>query len=114
MAIMRLGRVEVRCPNWEKSIDYYKRVIGLIETAREEDRVYLKAWDEHDHHSVILKKADSAGLEHLAFKCEFASDLDLYEQKLNNIWDLYRTCTGRNSNSRRRSSSFHFAYWTNR
>ena len=30
-----------------------------------------------------MKKADSAGLEHLAFKCEFASDLDLYEEKLN-------------------------------
>ncbi|EKN63548.1 catechol 2,3-dioxygenase [Schinkia azotoformans] len=84
MAIMRLGRVEIGCPNWEKSIEYYKNVIGLIEVAREEDRVYLKAWDEHDHHSVILKKNDSAGLVHLAFKCEFASDLDLYEEKLNN------------------------------
>lgn len=85
MAIMRLGRVEIGCPNWEKSIEYYKNVMGLLETAREEDRVYLKAWDEHDHHSVILKKTDSAGLIHLAFKCEYASDLDLYEEKLNNF-----------------------------
>ena len=68
MAIMRLGRVQIRVPNWEKSVHYYKNVIGLIETARDENHVYLKAWDEHDHHSVILEKSESAGLEHLAFK----------------------------------------------
>lgn len=82
MAIMRLGRVQLRCPNWEKTVDYYKNVIGLIETARDENHVYLKAWDEHDHHSVILEKAESAGLDHLAFKCESPEDLDYYEQKL--------------------------------
>lgn len=82
MAIMRLGRVEVRCPNWDESVHYYKNVLGLIETAREDNRVYLKAWDEHDHHSVILQKADTAGLEHMAFKCETAEDLDIYEKKL--------------------------------
>ncbi|HBI03775.1 MAG TPA: catechol 2,3-dioxygenase [Paenibacillaceae bacterium] len=82
MAIMRLGRVQLRVPNWEKSVHYYKNVIGLIETARDENHVYLKCWDEHDHHSVILEKADTAGLDHLAFKCETAEDLDIYERKL--------------------------------
>ncbi|HBI02657.1 MAG TPA: catechol 2,3-dioxygenase, partial [Paenibacillaceae bacterium] len=82
MAIMRLGRVQLRCPNWEKSVHYYKNVLGLIETARDENHVYLKAWDERDHHSVILEKADSAGLDHLAFKVENAEDLDYYEKKL--------------------------------
>lgn len=82
MAIMRLGRVQLRVPNWEKSVDYYKNVLGLQETARDENHVYLKAWDEHDHHSVILQKADSAGLDHLAFKVEEETDLDIYEQKL--------------------------------
>lgn len=83
MAILRLGRVQLRMTNWEESIDYYKNVVGLIETAREDDLVYLKAWDEHDHHSVILQKSDKAGLEHLAFKCDSPDDLDMYEKKLN-------------------------------
>lgn len=82
MTIMRLGRVQIRVPNWEKSVDYYKNVLGLIETARDENHVYLKAWDEHDHHSVILEKADSAGLDHLAFKVKDEQDLDIYETKL--------------------------------
>ncbi|WP_071396225.1 catechol 2,3-dioxygenase [Bacillus tuaregi] len=82
MPIMRLGHVQLRVPNWEASVDYYKNVLGLIETARDEKHVYLKAWDEYDHHSVILEKADSAGLEHLAFKVRYKEDLDMYEQKL--------------------------------
>ena len=83
MGILRTGRVQLRMTNWEESINYYKNVLGLIETAREDDLVYLKAWDEHDHHSVILQKADTAGLEHLAFKVESPEDLDMYEKKLN-------------------------------
>lgn len=83
MTLLRLGRVQLRVPNWEETIDYYKNVIGLIETARDENHVYLKAWDEHDHHSVILRKADTAGLDHLAFKVRYDEDLDIYEKKLN-------------------------------
>lgn len=82
MGIMRLGRIEIGCTNWEKSIEYYKNVLGLIETAREENHVYLKAWDEYDHHSVILKKSDSTGLVHMGFKCETAEDLDIFADKL--------------------------------
>ena len=83
MGILRTGRVQLRMTNWEESINYYKNVLGLIEVAREDDLVYLKAWDEHDHHSVILQKADTAGLEHLGFKVESPEDLDMYEKKLN-------------------------------
>jgi catechol 2,3-dioxygenase len=83
MGILRTGRVQLRMTNWEESINYYKNVLGLVETAREDGLVYLKAWDEHDHHSVILQKADTAGLEHLAFKVESPEDLDIYEKKLN-------------------------------
>jgi len=31
-------------------------------------RVYLKAWDEFDHHSVILRKADTPGMDFVGFK----------------------------------------------
>jgi catechol 2,3-dioxygenase len=33
-----------------------------------EGRSYFKAWDEHDHHSLVLREADSAGLDYFAFK----------------------------------------------
>ena len=54
MAILRLSHVEIKVPDLELATAYYTEVLGLVETAREPDRVYLKCWDEHQHHSVVL------------------------------------------------------------
>ena len=56
--VMRMGRIELKVLDLEKSVDYYTNVIGLEETGRMGDSVYLKAWDEFDHHSVILTKSN--------------------------------------------------------
>jgi catechol 2,3-dioxygenase len=82
MGILRLSHVELKVPDLELATAYYCEVLGLIETAREEDRVFLKAWDEHQHHSVVLTYAPAYGLAHFGFKVESAEDLDLYEAKL--------------------------------
>jgi catechol 2,3-dioxygenase len=50
--ILRLSHVELRVPDLELATAYYTEVVGLIETDREHDRVYLKCWDEHQHHSL--------------------------------------------------------------
>lgn len=80
--IMRLGRLELRVFDLDKAVDYYSNIIGLDIMAREEDRVYLKAWDEFDHHSVVLQKADSAGMDHLAFKVQDIAALEKLEYKI--------------------------------
>ncbi len=76
MGVLRLSHAEIRVPDLELAHAYYAEVVGLIETARTDDRVYLKAWDEHQHHSIILLAAPTYGLESLGFKVEFESDLD--------------------------------------
>lgn len=82
MAIMRVGKAEIRVMDLEESVKYYTNVIGLEEMRRSEGRVYLKAWDEFDHHSLILQEADSPGLDHIAFKVENEEDLAKYEKKI--------------------------------
>ena len=82
MAIMRIGRAELRVLDLEESVKYYTNVIGLDEVGRSEGKVYLKAWDEFDHHSLILQEADSPGLDHFAFKVENEEDLEKYEKKI--------------------------------
>jgi catechol 2,3-dioxygenase len=44
-------------------------------TADLEDRLYLKTWDEWDHHSVLLRQSDSPGLVKMGFKVETLDDL---------------------------------------
>jgi catechol 2,3-dioxygenase len=53
----------------EEATQFYGEVLGLIETGRDSvGRVYYRAWDERDHNSIILKPADTAGIDHMAFK----------------------------------------------
>ncbi|HEX3564476.1 MAG TPA: catechol 2,3-dioxygenase [Acidimicrobiales bacterium] len=74
--ILRLSHAEVRVPDLELAVAYYTEVVGLVETARDGDRVFLKAWDEHQHHSLILLSAPTYGLETLGFKVMERSELD--------------------------------------
>jgi len=68
MSILRLSHVEVRVPDLELATAYYCEVVGMYETARESERVFLKCWDEHQHHSVVLTWEPTHGLNHFGFK----------------------------------------------
>lgn len=82
MGILRLSHVEIRVPDIELGVAYYTEVLGLIETARESERVWLKCWDELQHHSVILTYAPTYGLESAGFKVQDREDLDHYQSRL--------------------------------
>src|ERR671921_2285932 len=84
--ILRLQHVEVRVPDLELCAAYYTEVLGLIETARDVrdgvERVFLKCWDEHEHHSVVLRQAPTYGLDHMSFKVAELEDLDHYTERV--------------------------------
>ncbi|MBB6444943.1 catechol 2,3-dioxygenase [Bacillus benzoevorans] len=82
MSIMRIGRAEIKVLDLKQAVDYYTNIIGLDITGESEGKVYLKAWDEFDHHSVILQESDSAGLDHFAFKVENDDELADFEKKI--------------------------------
>jgi len=74
--ILRLSHADVRVPDLELAIAYYSEVVGLVLTAQEGGRAYLKAWDEHQHHSLILTAAPTYGLNSLGFKVASRGELD--------------------------------------
>ncbi|MGF1465584.1 MAG: catechol 2,3-dioxygenase [Sandaracinaceae bacterium] len=79
MGIYRLGFSEVKVPDLELAAAYYTEVIGLVEVEREGDCVYLKCWDEHDHHSVVLRYSPRYGLAQFGWKVESVDDLERFE-----------------------------------
>jgi catechol 2,3-dioxygenase len=82
LATLRLSHVEIRVPDLELANAYYTEVLGLVETARESSKVWLKCWDEQQHHSVILADAPTYGLNLAGFKVTSVEDLDTYQQRL--------------------------------
>ncbi len=75
--VLRPGHVALRVLDMDAAIKHYTEVIGLIETGRDDQgRVFLKAWDEHDHHSVILRETDRAGMDFMGFRVDSDSTLE--------------------------------------
>jgi len=79
--VLRPGHVLLKVMDMEAALFHYKELIGLQETGRDDKgRVYLKGWDEHDHHSVVLAEADAPGMDHMAFKVLNADTLADFEK----------------------------------
>ena len=57
------------------STAYYTEVLGLQLAERGEDTVYLKCWDEEDHHSIRLRYDPRTGLDLFSFRVEHEDDL---------------------------------------
>jgi len=79
LGILRLSHLELRVADLELATAYYTEVVGLVEVERDDERVYLACWDEHDHHSLALHGHPSPGLDHVSFKVECDQDLDELE-----------------------------------
>jgi len=80
---MRPGHMQLRVLDLEEGVNHYKNVLGLLETGRDaQGRVYFKAWDERDHNSLILREADSAGMDFFAFKVADKATLEKLDADL--------------------------------
>ena len=80
---LRPGLVQLRVLDLDKTLDFYKNILGLDEVCRTSDgRVCLKAYDEFDHHSLTLRLADEAGLDFVAFKVGCPDELEKMKGKI--------------------------------
>jgi len=81
--VLRPGHAQLRVTDLERAVHFYRDVLGLVETGRDGvGRVYFKAWDERDHNSVVLRQAESAGIDHFAFKVRDRTSLEKLESDL--------------------------------
>ncbi|MCK6409319.1 MAG: catechol 2,3-dioxygenase [Thauera sp.] len=75
--VLRPGHISLRVLDLEEGVNFYKNTLGLVETGRDaQGRVYFKAWDEREHNSVLIRQADSAGVDFFAFKVADKATLD--------------------------------------
>lgn len=82
--VLRPGHTQLRVLNMEESVNYYTNVFGLIETGRDDSgRVYFRCLEERDHHSLILREAEKAGMDYYGFKVLDNDTLQQLEKSLN-------------------------------
>jgi catechol 2,3-dioxygenase len=74
--IIRAAHGEFRVSDLDRSRAFYVDTLGFHETERTADALYLRGLEERDHHSLVLRLAESPGAGHLAFRVASDDDLD--------------------------------------
>ncbi|MDT7553974.1 MAG: catechol 2,3-dioxygenase, partial [Pseudonocardiales bacterium] len=79
-AVMRLGYVHLRVTDLEEARNHYSNTLGMEVVHAEPGKLWLKCWDEWDHHSLVLEEG-GVGLVKLGYKVEDAEALRDFEQR---------------------------------
>lgn len=66
--VAHLGHIELLTNRFEESLDFFVRVYGLTESGRDENSVYLRAWDDYEFHSLKLTRSDTTGMAHCGYR----------------------------------------------
>lgn len=66
--LAHLAHAELFSPVPEKSLRFFVDVMGMTESGRRGDSVYLRGWDDYEHHTLKLTAAKTAGMGHFAFR----------------------------------------------
>lgn len=85
--VMRLGYVHMQVTDLAEARDHYVNTLGLYPTKEEAGKVWLKGWDEFDHHSILLEEG-GVGVTKFGFKVRRSSDLDEFETKAQAFGDV--------------------------
>ncbi len=68
MDLAHLGHLELLTPKPEESLRFFVDVMGMTESGREGDSVYLHAYDDYERHSLKLTASKLPGLGHVAYR----------------------------------------------
>jgi catechol 2,3-dioxygenase len=60
--IAHLGHAELLTPEPERSLEFFTQVMGLTETGRAGDSVYLRTWDDYEQFSLKLTARQTSGI----------------------------------------------------
>jgi 3,4-dihydroxyphenylacetate 2,3-dioxygenase len=78
--IIRSGYAELIVTDLAASRWFYVDVLGLVATAEDDDAIYLRAFEEYLHHSLVLRRGDTPALARLAYRVRGQEQVDAAER----------------------------------
>ena len=66
--LAHLAHVELLTPKPDESLRFFIDVMGMTESGRHGESVYLRGWDDYEHHTLKLTAAKNAGMGHFAYR----------------------------------------------
>jgi catechol 2,3-dioxygenase-like lactoylglutathione lyase family enzyme len=74
--VAQLAHVELLTPDLEGTLHFFKDLLGMQETERRAQSVYLRGYEEQYHHSLKVTAAPRAGLGHVAWRARSPQALE--------------------------------------
>jgi 3,4-dihydroxyphenylacetate 2,3-dioxygenase len=83
--ILRAAYAELRVADLAVSRHFYVDQLGLVVSAESDDAIYLRGWEERQHHSIVLRQAGSPAAARLGFRVRRDEDLPLLADELERL-----------------------------
>ena len=82
MPVAHLGHAELQVPDLDAAAAFFTDIVGLHVTERDDETVYLRAWQDFDHHTLILRRGERPGIAHVGWRVNSADELAEHERAL--------------------------------
>ena len=66
--VAQLAHVELLTPKPDETLWFFKELLGLEESGREGQSVYLRAYEDFYHHTLKVTESPQAGMGHVAWR----------------------------------------------
>jgi catechol 2,3-dioxygenase len=66
--IAHLAHVELLTPKLDESARFFVEVMGMTASDQQGGSLYLRGWDDYEHHTLKLTASDQPGLGHYAWR----------------------------------------------
>jgi catechol 2,3-dioxygenase len=74
--ILRAAHAELFVSDLAQAREFYVDLLGFIETASDDNHLYLRCLEEREHHSLVLSQKGQGGVSHIAFRVASPDDLE--------------------------------------
>ena len=80
--IVKLGHIALVSTDLEKSLVFFKEIIGLEETAEIDGIHYLRAYSDFQHHTLSVEAGESAYVKHIGWRTKTADCVQGFKELL--------------------------------
>lgn len=68
--LSQMAHVELLSTNLDETVKFYTEMVGMDETARDENSVYLRAWGDYFLYTLKITQSDSQGLGVIGWRAD--------------------------------------------
>lgn len=85
MPIAHLGHAELNVTDLGASTRLFTEMMGLEISHEQPGRTYLRAWQDFDHHTLVLTESDGPGMVHMGWRVPAKEDAEEIRSRLDAV-----------------------------